>query len=155
MAATTSSNRPRRGCFPQVTARGHLCELAELRLAGLRTVPVRQCRSANACGAPRSIFQFRECFFHDKRCPRGGTQPPRIGRPGLDSLKCSVWMLPPLPWSPGLIPLTPPTNCGRDSVNVIKGGDRVLLPGVVLPAPSRNSFNGSAKGSARYTVNWR
>lgn len=42
-----------------------------------------------------------------------------------------------------------------DSVNVIKGGDRVHLPGVVLHAPSRNSFNGSAKGSARYTVNWR
>lgn len=58
---------------------------------------------------PRSVFHFRECLFHDHLCPRGGTQPPRIGCPGLDSLKYSVWMLPPLPWSPGLIPLRLPT----------------------------------------------
>lgn len=50
---------------------------------------------------------------------------------------------------------TPPTNRGRDSVSAIKGGDCVFLPAVVLHAPSRNSLNGPAKGSARYTVNWR
>lgn len=103
---------------------------------------------------PRSVFHFRERLFHDKLCPRGGTQPPRIGCPGLDSLKYSVWMLPPTSVVTGANP-TPPTNRGRDSVSAIKGGDCVFLPAVVLHAPSRNSLNGPAKGSARYTVNWR
>lgn len=49
-----------RECFPQVTARGHLCELAELRLAGLlaysscKTMQEPECLQGHL--DPSSIF---------------------------------------------------------------------------------------------------